>query len=85
MDDAFELESLPKNFMINQNKIDEIEIEELIKSYLNILNGKDTKEKDELELELKDGNEMIYDVVLWKSHTNLGPAAIVNFGMKLKK
>lgn len=32
------------------------------------------KENETLELELKEGNEIIDDIVLWKSHMKLGPA-----------
>lgn len=32
------------------------------------------KENEALELELKEGNEIIDDIVLWKSHMKLGPA-----------
>ncbi|RIA99019.1 Metalloenzyme, LuxS/M16 peptidase-like protein [Glomus cerebriforme] len=83
--DGPELENLLRTFLIDQSKVDENEIEELVKkvneSYLNnnidisIKNNIKEQEKSELELELKDGNEMIDDIVLWKSHMELGPAA----------
>jgi hypothetical protein len=38
-------------------------------------NSEVKSEELELELELKDCNEIINDMVLWKSHMNLGPAA----------
>jgi hypothetical protein len=76
-----EFENLMKTLLIDQIKAGENEIEELIKnikkSYFNDNNNDDddgSKENVTLELELKDGNEIIDDTVLWKSHMRLGPA-----------
>jgi hypothetical protein len=81
--DGSGLEHLLRKFLTDQTKSDENEIEKLAKklnkTYLNgdvsVLDDKDAKEKDGLELELKDRNEIIDDIILWKSHMELGPAA----------
>ncbi len=64
-------------------------VEKISQSYLNrvtssvekeVIEGKDEKQKgeakvEELELKLKDGNEIIKDMVLWKCNMELGPVA----------
>ncbi|GBB83220.1 hypothetical protein RclHR1_00100024 [Rhizophagus clarus] len=76
--DGSEFENLLKTYLIDQVKVDENEIEELIKnikkSHLDDNDNDNTKENEVLELELKEGNEIIDDIVLWKSHMKLGPA-----------
>ncbi|CAG8443312.1 16769_t:CDS:10 [Funneliformis mosseae] len=73
-------------FLTDQTKVDKNEIEGLINNmYLNgvistlekVNERKDEKQngEGELELELKDENVIIDDIVLWKSNVELGPTA----------
>ncbi|CAG8650489.1 11693_t:CDS:10, partial [Funneliformis caledonium] len=73
-------------FLTGQTKVDKNEIEGLINNmYLNgvistlekVNERKDEKQngEGELELELKDENVIIDDMVLWKSNVELGPTA----------
>ncbi|CAG8509238.1 15851_t:CDS:10, partial [Racocetra persica] len=81
--DGQELETLLKQFLIDQSKAQEREIEELIKnvgeSYL-IENSVDEEKVeygnaiDVRLLDLKPGNEKIEDIYVWKSNMQLGPA-----------
>ena len=74
-----DLEYLLKKSLMEQVKSDENEIEKLVKeiskSYLDGIKKDDDVKLEELELQLKDCNEIVYDIVLWKSSTKLGPAA----------
>ncbi|CAG8740860.1 38984_t:CDS:10 [Gigaspora margarita] len=82
--DGRELETSLKQFLIDQSKAQEREIEELIKnvgeSYLmeNSIDGEEKIEYgDTLDLKLRDlkpGNEKIDDIYIWKSNMQLGPA-----------
>ncbi|CAG8518542.1 18063_t:CDS:10, partial [Racocetra fulgida] len=81
--DGQELETLLKQFLIDQSKAQEREIEELIKnvgeSYL-IENSVDEEKveygnaTDVRLLDLRPGNEKIEDIYVWKSNMQLGPA-----------
>ncbi|CAG8555128.1 27983_t:CDS:10, partial [Dentiscutata erythropus] len=83
--DGQELETLLKQFLIDQSKAQEREIEELIKSvgetYLTESSTVDNEEKveygDAIDVKLRDlrpGNEKIEDIYIWKSNMQLGPA-----------
>ena len=50
-------------------------VKEISKSYLNGVKKDDVEKLEDLELKLKDCNEIIYDMVSWKSHMKLGPTA----------